>query len=145
MVCSLEDHREYLHQHGIKSTRPRNLVWEILLTHDGILSAEEIYQTVVQQGETVNFSTIYRVLELFVEKGLVEKSFFPGTQKNVFSVCHVGHTHHLICLRCHKTVDISPCPLSDLEKQIAAKTDFQIVGHHLEIYGYCPECRKIMK
>ena len=140
-----ESHREYLHEHGIKSTRPRNLVLKILLTHNGILSAEEIYQTVIENGESINFSTVYRVLDFFVAKGLVEKSFFPTTQKHVFSLRHVGHTHHLICLRCHKTVDISQCPLSDFEHRVAEETNFQIVGHNLELYGYCSECKKIME
>lgn len=145
MGCSCENHREYLHDHGIKSTRPRNLVLEILLSHEDILSAEEIYQEAVQRGETVNFSTVYRVLELFVEKGLVEKSFFPNTQKNVFSLCHPEHTHHLICLRCHKTIDISQCPLAEFQQRIEKETEFLIVGHNLELYGYCPECKKNKK
>jgi Fur family ferric uptake transcriptional regulator len=32
--------------------------------------------------------------------------------------------------------------LSGFEEDLAQKTHFEIVGHYLELYGYCEECRK---
>ena len=32
--------------------------------------------------------------------------------------------------------------MADFEEKLAEQTDFSIVGHNLEWYGYCPECRK---
>ena len=67
-----ENYAEYLHQHNIKSTRPRNLVLHILMTHEGIMTAEEIYRALAAIDENVNFSTVYRVLELFTDKDIIE-------------------------------------------------------------------------
>ena len=108
------------------------------------MTAEDIFLALKDSGRSINFSTVYRTLELFTERGIVEKSNFPGSGRTVFSVCCQGHTHHLICLRCKKTVDISQCPLAEFEQRVAAETGFTIAGHNLELYGYCAECKKIM-
>ena len=39
-------------------------------------------------------------------------------------------------------VNIDGCPLHGFEEDLAQKTHFEIVGHYLELYGYCEECRK---
>jgi Fur family ferric uptake transcriptional regulator len=53
-----------------------------------------------------------------------------------------GHRHHLICTNCRKMIPIDTCPLKSLEKDVGEKTNFDITGHRLEIYGVCPECKK---
>ena len=120
-----ESYGEYLHRYGLKNTRHRQLVLQLLAASHGVLTAEEIFQQLCLQGETINFSTIYRILEMFTKKGLTER-----------------HRHHLICLRCHRVIEVEHCPMADFEEKLAKQTDFSIVGHNLEWYGYCPECRK---
>jgi Fur family ferric uptake transcriptional regulator len=65
-----------------------------------------------------------------------------GENKSVFELNRLEHNHHLICLKCKKIIDIGECPLSKFEKDIENETEFDIVGHNYEIYGYCPECKK---
>ncbi|MFR9127300.1 MAG: transcriptional repressor [Acidaminococcus intestini] len=54
----------------------------------------------------------------------------------------MSHTHNLICLGCHKVIHIHGCPLHDFSEDLAKKTDFDIVGHDLTLYGYCTNCQK---
>lgn len=68
---------ELLHRCHLKSTKPRNAVLTVLAERKTVLTAEEIYRILLEGGGTANLSTIYRVLELFTEKGLATKSFFP--------------------------------------------------------------------
>ena len=136
-----QDYKRLLHSHKMKSTKPRNAVLSVLGAKDCALTAEEIYRALVQKGDGVNFSTVYRVLELFAVKSLVTKTFFPDSRSYGFSLKTAGHMHHLICMKCHKRIDISHCPLSDFECRVAAETGFDIRGHNLELFGYCSECR----
>ena len=142
MTGNKEAYADYLHQHAIKSTRPRNLVLTILEENEGILTAEDIYRRIAADHDAINFSTVYRVLELFTSKGIVEKSNFPGSTKCVFSLKREEHAHHLICLGCHKTIELCHCPLQAFERDVEKTTGFTIVGHQLELFGYCETCKK---
>lgn len=135
-------YEEYLHRRGLKNTRSRQAVLHLLSESGGVLTAEEMYQRLLEMGQSMNFSTVYRILELFTEKGLAEKTYLPDVRKYGFSLRAVGHRHRLICLACHKVVEIDGCPLEDFEARMAGQTQFDIVGHNLEWYGYCPHCRR---
>lgn len=140
-----ENYGEYLHRYGLKNTRTRQLVLQLLVERHGVLTAEEIFQQLVVQGEAINFSTVYRILEMFTQKGLTEKNYLSSSRKYGFTLHSLGHRHHLVCLRCHRIIEVEHCPITDFEEQLATQTDFSIVGHNLEWYGYCPECRAQMK
>ena len=137
-----ESYGEYLHRYGLKNTRHRQLVLQLLAASHGVLTAEEIFQQLCLQGETINFSTIYRILEMFTKNRLTERNYLSNSRKYGFTLHSLGHRHHLICLRCHRVIEVEHCPMVDFEEKLAEQTDFSIVGHNLEWYGYCPECRK---
>lgn len=137
-----ETYPQYLHEYGLKSTRIRKFVLHILANHGGVLTVEELYRHLILLGQEVNVSTVYRILELFTEKGVTEKIYLPDARKYGFALTSAGHRHRLICLQCHRIVEIETCPLADFERDMAEKHGFAIVGHNLEWYGYCPQCRK---
>lgn len=136
-----ESHEDCLHRCGLKSTRTRKLVLAVLCRRGDVLTAEDIYQELISQGQGINFSTVYRILEMFTAKELTEKHYLPDSRKYGFSLRTMGHRHRLICLKCRRIVEIDDCPLTGFEAELANKTQFDIVGHNLEWYGYCPECR----
>lgn len=136
------DAENLIRQAGLKCTPGRVQVLELLLSQQEVLSADEVFETLRQEGATLNFSTVYRILESFTEKKLTEKVLLPQSRKYGFLVYTLSHTHHLICLGCHKVVNLDGCPLHGFEEEMARKTHFQIVGHALELYGYCEECQK---
>lgn len=137
-----QDFGEYLHRYGMKNTKARNKVLQMLIAKAGVLTPDTMHQVLKDQGETINVSTIYRILEMFTEKGLTEKTYLPDIRKYGFSLRSVGHQHRLICLCCHKIVELSHCPLTPFEQKVAQETQFEVVGHQLELYGYCPACQK---
>ena len=98
--------------------------------------------TAKQADDTISLSTIYRILELFNKKNIVRRTTLLEDDKAVFELNHIEHRHHLICLGCKKIIDIEHCPLDSFEKDLEASTDFSIVDHKLELYGYCKECKK---
>lgn len=136
------DARQLIRRAGLKCTQARCQVLELLLEQREVLSADDIYEKLLQAGASLNFSTVYRILESFTEKKLTEKVLLPQSRKYGFLLYTLSHTHHLICLGCHKVVNIDGCPLHGFEEELAQKTQFEIVGHYLELYGYCEECRK---
>ena len=108
-----DDYKACLREHGLKSTKARNGVLNILSRETSVVTVETVYAALLEQGCKVNFSTVYRILEMFTERKLTEKIFLPDEGKYGFSLRRPGHTHRLICLQCHKVVDLAHCPLSD--------------------------------
>ena len=44
------DYRDYLHRYGLKNTRHRQLILQLLLASEGVLTAEDIYQQLFLYG-----------------------------------------------------------------------------------------------
>lgn len=126
---------------GIKTTRQRALLFDVLKDTNTPLSAEEIYSKVSSIDASFNMSTVYRILEVFISKGMVIKSSKVDNNAAVFLLNRDDHTHQLVCLKCCKAIPISVCPLKKFEESMGKITDFEIMGHKLEVFGYCPDCK----
>lgn len=134
--------RELLKHFSIKYSKQRD---EILSTLRGFrrpLTAERIYDECRKNVENLSLSTVYRILNAFVDKGLAVKTNLDVKNRALFELERHEHKHHLLCLGCSKIVQISSCPLKRYEEEIQEKMGYHITSHKLEIYGYCPDCRK---
>ena len=137
-VC---DNRELFSQRGIKNTKQRNIIYDILKETSLPLTAEQVYVNLLDIDKTMNFSTIYRILETFVSKGLVVKSNMTNDNKTMYELSRIDHRHYLTCIKCKKIITIDSCPLEKLERDLAEATGFSISGHKLEVLGNCPDCQ----
>jgi Fur family ferric uptake transcriptional regulator len=131
-----------LKQSGLKNTRCRAAILYILAQSEQPITADRLFQELSERKLTLSFSTVYRTLEALVDKDLVTKLTIMGEDKSFFEYNCMGHRHHLICLGCKKIRAIEYCPLKDYEEFLKKETNYAISGHKLDIYGYCPECRK---
>lgn len=125
---------------GLKATPHRLQVYEMLKISTVSMTAEKIYKELSTGANSINLSTVYRILDSFVEKQLLTRSCMMDDSKALYEInCHV-HRHYLICTSCHRRVEINNCPLHRLEQEMAKETGFLIEAHRLELYGICPEC-----
>ncbi|MCR5255905.1 MAG: transcriptional repressor [Acetatifactor sp.] len=127
---------------GIKWTKQRKIVYDILDMANGPMSSAEIYEEATKTAEGENFalSTIYRIMSAFEEQSLVIKTTFLGEETGLYELNRGEHTHFAICLKCHKRVPLDTCPFMHIQYGKGPK-NFMITGHKLEIYGYCDKCR----
>lgn len=139
---SIEHIKQLFKKQGIKNTSQRQSVYEVLLKSKKPLSAESIYQALLDQNsDSVNLSTVYRVLEVFTQKHLVIRSTLSVEGRATYEINHHEHRHHLSCVSCGAIKPIKGCPLEAYEKSLVESTGYQIVEHRLEILGICPECQ----
>lgn len=140
---------------GLKWTRQRKDVYQVLLDAPEPLSASQIYNAIntakTSRSETYAISTIYRILATFEEKKLVTKTNWMGDGTVVYELNRGGHTHYAVCLNCHKRIPLQDCPFAHIQIPHSAAhaqetdlldSDFQVIGHKLELYGYCGKCRE---
>lgn len=133
---------ELQYPQGMKWTRQRKHVYEVLWQAKEPLSAVQIYNRVDKSEEEGMYavSTIYRILAAFEEKGLVNKTTWMGDGTVVYELNRGEHTHYAVCLECHKRIALPSCPFAHvhLEQETG---DFTVTGHKLELYGYCKSCK----
>lgn len=127
-----------LKKYGLKRTKSRELILDILENSKEPMNADEIFLKVRKLHE-LNFSTVYRTLSVLLEKSILLKN--TGVDgKAYFQINNHTHNHYLVCYKCHKRIPIDACPLEEMGEELMKKTGFHITGHNLEFMGECREC-----
>jgi len=134
--------KEILNSKGIKATKQRIYLYELLTNQDKPITAEDIYFIAKNEMDSFNLSTVYRILDIFVKKNLIIKSKLDIDEKFYFEITREKHRHYLLCIYCNQIIPLSDCPIEKYEKKIAKETGYSIVDHNLEIKGICPDCKK---
>ncbi|MFA5659305.1 MAG: Fur family transcriptional regulator [Oscillospiraceae bacterium] len=130
-----------LSESGLKKTKQRTAILEILESSEQPVSAEEVFIELSGQKITASLSTVYRSLETMADKGVLTKLNLTG-EKALFEINCMVHRHYLTCLGCKKIVPINHCPIESYEKTLGEQTGFVVVSHKLHVFGYCPDCQK---
>jgi len=133
---------ERLRAKGFKITGQRRAVIQSLQRLAKFPTAQEVLSDIRQANPDVGLDTVYRNLNLLVAMGVVNPINLPGKDVKVFELVEGKHHHHLVCLGCGKASCLDYCPVDERGLQKAAGAEFQIIGHSLELYGYCRSCQK---
>lgn len=131
--------KELLKTKGLKVTNGRIEILNILSKSENSLSAENIYQIYLKNNININLSTIYRTLELFHKKNIIEK-IIQNNKVFSYRLKNKTHIHHLECDICHKEVEI-PCPIIQIEETVKNSTGFTLTQHNLQLRGVCKDCK----
>ncbi|MEI7884884.1 MAG: Fur family transcriptional regulator [Clostridia bacterium] len=133
--------QDLLNSRGLKNTKHRNFILNLIEQYQQPLTVEAVYLQLKAQRITISLSTVYRVIEVLLSKGILLKTNVQGDQRAFFEINKRQHKHHLLCLKCRKMLAVDGCPLSAYEKTLEASLGFAIQGHNLEIYGLCASCK----
>jgi len=127
---------------GLKVTLPRMKILEFLeessIRHQ---SAEDIYRSLLDDGEEIGLATVYRVLTQFEAAGLVERHHFESGQA-VFELSEKGHHDHIVCVSCGKVEEFYDEMIESRQREVAAEKGYEVTDHSLTLYGKCPACQK---
>lgn len=125
---------------GIKRTKQREHVLSILEASEKPLSAADICSKMGISGDTAWLSTVYRILELFLKKDIVVKTSILNNEMAVYELNRFKHKHYAVCMNCHKIITMVNCPMEKFIPKLEDE-DFYVMGHNLEIFGFCKDCK----
>ncbi len=131
---------EQLRHNGYKLTRAREAVIQALADAPRPLSIADLHSAAQGHAADIGLVTVYRTLELLVELKLVRPVHLLENCHG-YALATPGHTHHVVCQRCNRVIEIEGCDLHAFLEEVTASTGYQITGHWLEIAGICPECQ----
>lgn len=123
---------------GLKLTPQRLAILDYLEGNTAHPSAEEIDRALSEKFPTMSLATVYNTLETLRRKGLVQELSIDPDKKR-FDPKTRPH-NHLMCIDCRRIIDVNTN--FGLSLDDGDKANFIILGHHVEFYGRCPECRK---
>jgi Fur family transcriptional regulator, ferric uptake regulator len=123
---------------GLRVTRQRMAVLELLKDRREALSAQEVYLEFRSRGEPIGLSTVYRTLMSLEEAGLLDA--VPRDGEQAFRSCSTDHHHHLICTRCNAVQELEAAVVEQWVDTVARVHAFEVTGHRADIYGVCSRC-----
>ena len=132
------DYAEVIRNAGLKATRSRLSVLNALAEIGGHCSADEVYQHLASQGESVPRGTVFKVVGDLSESGVLMVTD-AGPGRTLYEYAEEWH-HHFVCRKCSRILDVpcvegrKPCLLPDV-KVPAIIEEAQIIFR-----GVCHEC-----
>ncbi len=134
-----EEALKELKKTGYKATGPRMAVLDVLDKKQIPLSAYQIEEA-LPKNIPVNVVTIYRVLELFEELGIVHKilskqGYVKCDLEDKLS-CH----HFAICSTCDTVQEYAEVKKHDAKNKVPKSLHFKSLKHQSEILGTCEPC-----
>ena len=140
---STEAIKDSLRQRGVRLTRQRQILLELIDSSGEHLDAEQLYQLAKKKDSKLNRVTVYRTLKMLKSGGLVDEldlMHHKGDQHYYETRLKQEHAH-IICLRCGRIEEYFGAPLQDMRQQIERQFGFEIMITRTEIGGYCSHCR----
>ena len=145
MTIGREDFKKILKEKGLKVTRQRLVVLEVLAENEEKhLTAEEIYEKVKVENPDIGLATVYRTVQLLLELELIDRinlddGFVRYEIADMEKSEHHRH-HHLICLQCGKVSAFQDDMLEALETGVEKALGFRVTDHEVKLYGFCKDC-----
>ncbi|NJN23003.1 MAG: transcriptional repressor [Leptolyngbya sp. RL_3_1] len=134
-----------LNERGWRMTPQREIILETFqnLPKGDHLSAEELCELMKEKGEPISLSTIYRNVKLMARMGIVrELELAEGQKRYEINQPAPHHHHHLICVRCNKTIEFRNDSVLKVGAKTAQKSGYQLLDCQLMIHAVCPTCQR---
>jgi Fur family transcriptional regulator, ferric uptake regulator len=126
---------------GLRRGGAREQIIELLDSEPCALSAVEIEDALRAGGRRIGRASIYRVLELLVEHGLVERVTVDQGLSRFERVLPSGeHHHHLLCERCGRLVAFDDPGLERAIDEVSARLGVRVEHHEVVLRGACEDC-----
>lgn len=124
---------------NLKSTPARVAIVKFLENVNKPADVLAILEYLKKNNTNVDQATVYRILDLFYKKGIVQKIEL-GEGKYRYEKTQTHH-HHLICTNCGNIEDVSGDFVADIEENIKKNKGFEVKSHSLEFFGLCKNCQ----
>jgi Fur family ferric uptake transcriptional regulator len=126
---------------GLKRGAARERVLGVLAENSCALSATEIEDVLRRRRKPTARATIYRVLDLLVELGLVERVVVGEGQARFERMDPAGnHHHHLICDQCGELVAFADPSLERAISGLSDRLGVRVESHEVTLRGACGRC-----
>ena len=119
---------------GIRMTGQRRLVIKVLENSKDHPDVETLFERANKIDSKVSIATVYRTVKVLQNAGILEKLEFNDGRSR-FEDAVRKHHDHLIDLDTGNVIEFIDEEIEHIQKKIANKLGYDLVGHKLELYG----------
>jgi Fur family ferric uptake transcriptional regulator len=130
-----------LREAGLRMTRQRVAIIEVLAETDDHPDANEIFHRAFLKDKSISLSTVYRTMRVLEQTGTIHRHAFEDGRSR-FERAGQQHHDHLIDLETGKVIEFHSEKIEQLQAEIARDLGYDIVRHRLELYGVRRKGRK---
>ncbi|WP_424096663.1 Fur family transcriptional regulator [Moorena producens] len=132
-IRSLEDAIDKCQTLGMRLSRQRRFILELLWEAKDHLSARHIYDRLNQQGKVIGHTSVYQNLDALSSQGIIE--CIERSDGRLYG--NISDTHsHVNCLDTNQILDVYVELPENLLKQIEEQTGVKITEYRIDFYGY---------
>jgi len=129
---SLEDALAQCQEQGMRLSRQRRSILELLWRCEEHLSAREIYDRLNNEGKDIGHTSVYQNLEALSSHGIIE--CVERCEGRLYG--HISEAHsHINCVDSGKIMDVYVELPDDLIQEIEARTGLEITDYRINFYG----------
>ena len=131
---SLETISKRCRNAGIRMTGQRRLIIKVLENSKDHPDVDTLFERSNKIDSKVSIATVYRTVKLLQNAGILEKLEFNDGRSR-FEDAVRKHHDHLIDLDTGNVIEFIDEEIEHIQKKIANKLGYDLVGHKLELYG----------
>ncbi|MBD2018879.1 transcriptional repressor [Leptolyngbya sp. FACHB-36] len=132
-IRSLEDALDRCQTLGMRLSRQRRFILELLWQEREHLSAREIYDRLNRQGKDIGHTSVYQNLEALSGQGIIE--CIERSDGRLYGNVSDSHSH-VNCVDTNQILDVHVELPASLIEQIEQQTGVRITDYHINFYGY---------
>lgn len=132
-IRSFDDALERCQTLGMRLSRQRRFILELLWQAQEHLSAREIYDRLNRQGKDIGHTSVYQNLEALSSQGIIE--CIERSDGRLYGNISDSHSH-VNCVDTNQILDVHVELPAAIIQQIEAQTGVKITDYHINFYGY---------
>jgi Fur family ferric uptake transcriptional regulator len=132
-IRSLEDALEQCQMQGMRVSRQRRFILELLWQAKEHLSAREIYDRLNQQGKAIGHTSVYQNLEALSSGGIIE--CIEHCDGRLYGNISDSHSH-VNCLDTNQIIDVHITLPEDIIRLVEEQTGVKVTDYSINFYGY---------
>jgi Fur family ferric uptake transcriptional regulator len=122
-----------LRAEGIRITRQRAALLEIIAGADDHPDAVELHRRAQGDVPGLSLSTVYRTLAALERHGVIQRHNFHGEGAR-FEHADTAHHDHMIDVESGEVIEFRSDRIEELQAELAREMGYEIVSHRMELY-----------
>lgn len=132
-IRSLEDALSQCRDLGMRMSRQRRFILELLWQVEGHLSAREIYDRLNRGDRAIGHTSVYQNLEALSSQGIIE--CIERSDGRLYGNISDSHSH-INCMNTGQLLDIYVKLPEELIDQVEKQMGVRITDYQIDFYGY---------